>query len=31
VVIDGDDLACVRLLLELRDRISGLPPEHSST
>src|SRR5258708_2645588 len=25
VVIDGGDLACVRLLLELRDRISGLP------
>jgi tRNA 2-thiouridine synthesizing protein A len=25
VVIDGGDLACVRLLLELRDRVSGLP------
>jgi len=25
VVIDGGDLACVRLLLELRDRISRLP------
>jgi tRNA 2-thiouridine synthesizing protein A len=25
VVIDGGDLACVRLLLELRDRISHLP------
>lgn len=24
VVIDGGDRACVRLLLELRDRISGL-------
>ena len=25
VVIDGGDLACVRLLLELRDRVSRLP------
>jgi hypothetical protein len=25
VVIDGGDLACVWLLLERRDRISGLP------
>jgi tRNA 2-thiouridine synthesizing protein A len=25
VVIDGGDLACVRLLLVLRDRISRLP------
>jgi tRNA 2-thiouridine synthesizing protein A len=25
VVIDGGDRACVRLLLELRDRISDLP------
>ena len=25
VAIDGGDLACVRLLLELRNRISGLP------
>jgi tRNA 2-thiouridine synthesizing protein A len=25
VVIDGGDRACVRLLLELRDRIAGLP------
>jgi tRNA 2-thiouridine synthesizing protein A len=25
VVIDGGDRACVRLLLELRARISGLP------
>jgi len=25
VAIDGGGLACVRLLLELRDRISGLP------
>jgi tRNA 2-thiouridine synthesizing protein A len=25
VVIDGGDRACVRLLLELRERITGLP------